>query len=226
MKNFFLDQSVIVGYASFIFNEPETIIKAIERFGKTCTDFIESNKKEQFVTCFYIIENDLPKFKNRRKIALQEIRKKLHDPSYEIGSSEMATKYLYKRDINWANRIFSLLGILSPKQLFQLLIKIDAVFSIRIDYLIGNIIDKIVIPIEEINKELGNILREFIDDYSDCNVFASVLQYTTESESILETKKFFFLTLDKEHFNENNISFIEQEPRLKNYKFPEMEILI
>lgn len=230
MKNFFLDQSIIVGYASFIFNEPEAIIKAIERFGKICVDFIESNKKEQFITCFYIIENDLPKFKNRRKIVLQEIRKKIQNPNYEIGSSELAKKYLYKRDINWAKRIFSLLRILTPKQLFNLLIKIDAVFSIRIEYLIKNVIDKIVVPIEEINKELVNILREFIDDYSDCNILASVLQYTTDqSKSILKTKierKIIFITLDKEHFNENNIAFIKEDQRLKNHKFPEVRVLI
>lgn len=226
MNSYFLDQGIIVGYASFIFNESEAIIKAVESFSKICVEFIEKNNREEFITCFYIVENDLPKFKNRRGIVLQEIRKKMQNPNYEIGSSDLAKKCLYKRDINWANRIFSLLRVISQKQLLNLLIRIDAVFSIRAEYLIKNIISKIVIPIEEINKELVNVLREFIDDYSDCNIFASVLQYATESKSIIEAKKIIFATLDKEHFNENNTAFIKGGPKLKNYEFPEVKILI
>lgn len=226
MTEYFLDQSIIVGYASFIFNEEETIIRAIEKFGEVCVEFIENNKKEDFITCFYIVEQDLTKFKKRRKIVLEEIKKKLQNPEYEIGSSEEAIKNLYKNDINKAKKIFSLLSIISEKELMNLLIKIEAVFSIRMDYLFKNIINRIVVPLKEIDKKLVSILREFIDNFSDCNVFASVLQYATEANTIITRKTIVFVTLDREHFNENNISFIKQDMRLKNYSFPEISILI
>jgi len=228
MTECFLDQSIIVGYASFIFNEPETIIKTIEKFGKICVEFIEKNRKD-FIACFYIVEKDLPKFKIRRKIILEEIRKKLRNPGYEIGSSEEAIKTLYKTDINKANKIFSLLTIISEKELVNLLIKIESVFSIRLDYILKSVISKIVIPVESIDKKLVSILNEFIDNYSDCNVFSSCLQYTTETSRpriITDIIKVIFVTLDKEHFNENNITFIKQDLRLKSWKFPEVGILI
>lgn len=226
MKEYFLDQSIIIGYAYFISTESEAIQKIIEKFGKLCVELIENNKKEDFITCFYIAEGDLPKFKIRRRVVLEEIKKKIQNPSYEIGSSEEAIKYLYKRDINNAKRIFSLLGIMPERELTGLLIKIEAVFSIRVDYLFKNIISKIVVPVENIDKKLVDILQEFIHDFSDCNVFASCLQYTTESESIIQTNKIIFVTSDKEHFNENNIAFIKEDSRLKAWKFPEMMVLI
>ena len=120
MAEHFLDQSIIVGYAGFIFNEQETIIRTIEKFGRLCTEFIEHNKEEDFITCFYIAEKDLPKFKVRRRIILEEIKKKIQNPGYELGSSEIAIKHLYKRDINKAGRIFSLLRIISEKELTSL----------------------------------------------------------------------------------------------------------
>lgn len=226
MTEYFLDQSIIVGYVGFIFNEKETIIKVIEKFSEVCVKFIENNKKEDFITCFYIVEKDLTKFKKRRKIVLEEIKKKLQNPEYEIGSSEEAIKNLYKNDINKAKKIFSLLSLISEKELMNLLIKIEAVFSIRMDYLFKNIINKIVVPLTAIDKRLVSILQEFIDNFSDCNVFASVLQYATEANTIITKKTIVFVTLDREHFNENNMAFIKQDLRLKNYNFPEISVLI
>lgn len=219
MTNQFLDTSVIIGYSGLLSVEK---LEGGEKIFKICADFVK-NKEGKFVVCCFTIEKEIASLIVRQKVWLNEIKKKIDDTNYEIGSSTNA-KALYPEDINRAKKVYSYYSLnidKTNKEGFKKnLSVIRAGIEARISFFLERLIDERVIPRNQIKKPLVNILREFIGNYADCNVFASVLQYTTS-----KSEKIIFITLDKRDFDENGITFLKDEPRLQSYKFPELKIL-
>lgn len=219
MTNQFLDTSVIIGYSGLLSVEK---LEGGEKIFKICADFVK-NKEGKFVVCCFTIEKEIASLIVRQKVWLNEIKKKIDDTNHEIGSSTNA-KALYPEDINRAKKVYSYYSLnidKTNKEGFKKnLSVIRAGIEARISFFLERLIDERVIPRNQIKKPLVNILREFIGNYADCNVFASVLQYTTS-----KSEKIIFITLDKRDFDENGITFLKDEPRLQSYKFPELKIL-
>ena len=195
MNEYFLDQGVIIGYADSIFdsnkqNKQEAgkeLVGKIDIFAEASVKFIETKEEKTFSTCFYIVKHDLPKFLARRALIIEEIRRKIKDSDYGIGSSEIAKKYLYPRDIAWANKIFLIKDLLKgkEKELSSFLLEIETVFKRRIAFFINKILNKVVIPIKDIERDLMWHFHSFINNYSDCNVIASAVQCNTNLFRIL-----------------------------------------
>lgn len=219
MVNQFLDTSIITGYSGLISVEK---LEGRNKIIKLCTDFVK-NKNNKFIVCYFTIDKEIASLIIRQKVWINEIKKKIDNPNHEPGSSKDA-KVLYTEDINRAKKVYNYYSLnieKTKKEEFKKSLSINqASFEARSSFFIEKLIDERVIPLNQINKQLVNILREFINNYADCNVFASALQYTNN-----EKEKVFFVTLDKKDFDENSIAFIKDEPRIKNYKFPELKIL-
>lgn len=200
MNEYFLDQGIIIGYASSLSDKEETgkgeesgrtaserITSEIDHFAKASVMFIEAKEKKEgreertFSTCFYIIKHDLPKFLARRTMLIEEVRRKIKDSSYDLGSSETAKRHLYPRDISLATKIFLIKNSLKGKEteLLGLLITLETVFEERLSFFINKILNKVVIPIEDIDRDLMWHFHSFIDNVSDCNIMASAVQYNT-----------------------------------------------
>lgn len=182
MESLFLDQGVIIGYASYVQETLETQ-NYLDIFSLAAVKFFQLNKLKKFVTCFYITEHDLPKFLKRRKIAIEELRKKLQQEDYEIGSSENARDLLWPQDIAWIKKIYILRNFFPEKQLLELILRIESLFGARIDYLLSRIVSEVVLPVTEIDIELRSHLHTYIGNFSDCNVIASAIQYNTQLSS-------------------------------------------
>jgi len=162
---------VIIGYASYLessFN--------IDSFAKPVIQFVNDYENDEFITCHYIVDKDIPKFQKRRQIIRNEIRKKLRNPQYEIQSEE-----LHPKDIEWGNKIYELKDKLSggELQVFQLLVQIDSTFDARIDYFLNNHIKNVVVPIETIDETLRVHFQSIIKNRSDAHIIASAIQYNT-----------------------------------------------
>ena len=77
MNDLFLDMCIIIHYAKY---NPE-----LENCRKI-TNLIKNKKEINFLTCCYILEINLPKWINRQKIVVEELKRKVKDNSYEIGA--------------------------------------------------------------------------------------------------------------------------------------------
>jgi len=218
MINQFLDTSVIISYSGLLSVEK---LERRENVFKICADFIK-NKEGKFTVCYFTIEKEIASLIVRQKVWVNEIKKKIDDENYDIGSTN--AKSLYPEDINRAKKVYNYYSLnldKTNKEGFKKnLSAIQADIEARISFFLERLIDERVIPLNQIEKPLVNILREFIGNYADCNVFASVLKYTTS-----KNEKVIFVTLDKKDFDENEIAFLKNEQRLQSYKFPEFKIL-
>lgn len=206
MKPFFLDQGVIVAYANAIFEEKE-IQEIIDKHAENAQKFVEKNKGN-LITCQYITKADLPRFLKRRSFLVKELYKKLNNPSYEICSKE-----LWKQDLQWAKKLIWLKDVLGENTINIALFTIEMNFSRRVELMLSTMISKIVIPVEEIDKELAMHLRTYIKNFSDSMVIASAMQYNVQEEIVA-------VTTDKEWENANLV-FVN--PGVEK-KYKELEI--
>ena len=69
---------------------------------------------------------------------------------------------------------------------------------------------------EDLDSSVLSIIHDFIDDFADCRVLTSAIQIQQNKEI------FFFVTADQ-HFDPNGYNFIKTEPKLENYKFPNLK---
>jgi hypothetical protein len=78
-----------------------------------------------------------------------------------------------------------------------------------------------IMPVEQIKIELVNVIREVINNYADCQIIASALQYQNEQEHI-----FLFVTADRKDLDQNSYDYLKDYGVLKGYKFPELHNLM
>ncbi|GEM_PF-5969696 len=209
-KENFLDSCVIISYALYS-------KKISNQVNLKCYNFVKS-KPSKYLICYFVIK-ELERFVEKRKIMHFEILCKIKNPSYAIGTSKISQQ-LSRNEINKAKQLYEKLKNNSPGKITEKLILESRNLEINIERFLKSIADEKVVPIEEIDRQLVSVIRELLDNYDDCQVLASALLAQQKREP------FFFVTIDKEHFNPSAYKFIEEEPRLKNYKFPELKNLL
>lgn len=174
-KGYFLDMGVIVGFIMYVSGRR----KQIDGFSVPSVKFLKKNKKSRKVSCFSVVDDEMPKFIKRRKIMLNEVRKKLNDSEYKIEK----TDDLYKRDVKRAKKIYSLKEEIGKEKLHKMLIDQEVIIEVRFEYFKEEILDKVVVPLDEIDEELRSHFQAKTGNYSDSRVMASAVQYTTKHKN-------------------------------------------
>ncbi len=183
---YFLDMGVIIGHLVQVSGKVQ-----IDNFSTPSCKFLEKNKSSPKVSCCTIIDKEIPKFLKRWKKMSNEIRKKLNDENYEISKEN-----LYARDVKRAEKIYSLKNKLGKEKLNRLLINIETVIEIRFDNIKNNMLNDVVIKESEIDEELRSHFQAVTKNYSDSQVIASAIQYTTKNPGTI------LVTTDYTDFNE------------------------
>lgn len=178
-----------------------------------CARYIQANEN---LLCFYVLR-EIKEVIKKREIQFNEILKKLEDDLYDIGSSK-ESEILNKKEIIYTENLFEEVRNYDIEMLGRKFESEISIMRLNLRIFLKKI-KEFVIKEEEIDKSLVNLLREFIEDYSDCKILASALQ-TQQNREI-----FLFLTADK-HINPDGYDFIKEDPRLKNYKFPTVKNLL
>jgi hypothetical protein len=212
-QNWFLDMCIMISYAK---NNPYSEIS------KKVLDFVYNKKTSSFLVCYYILEINLPKWINRQKVIIKEIKRKINNPRYIIGESSEG-KLLFQKDKNECQKIF--LAYLSSEKKEDFCEKIETsqkVIERRLKYLIENLVDKKVIPVSEIDFELKSSLFTYLNNNdSDAKTIASAVQQHNKEPLII-------ITSDRKHWTkellEDSIS-IRPTLRKKYPKIPEINYI-
>ena len=210
-KDSFFDTNVIIHYANF---REETQIEIIKR----CYEYI-SKKTGRFILCHFV-ERELKRRIEKRKIINKEVVEKAKNKYYDIGVSVLG-KELGEKDVVYARKLYESHKDKDSKVISNILAKEQLLFEEIIDNFLKNKIDIRVIPIEQIKIELVNAIRETIENYADCRILSSALQYQNEQKNI-----FLFVTADRKDINPNSYDYLKNYSILKNYKFPELHNLM
>lgn len=200
--NWFLDMCILIFYAEV----------GGKNYEKT-TRFVKEKKDKQFLLCFYITQENMPKWIKRQKIILKLIGKRIEDSSYEMEKAEEYTD-LFPRDIIELRKLLiQCLSSSNKEEYYEKLKKNQNIMLIRINYFLSKLIDKEVIPIKEVHFELKSTLFTFLKNHSDAMTLASGIQYAQEEELKI-------LTGDKHDWNKNNLEWtFDSKPDLaKKYK--------
>mgnify|MGYP001595491593 FL=1 len=143
---------------------------------KKAKSFIE-NKRDIFLLCDYIVDNNLPRWLRRQKIILFEFNQKIQNPEYAMFTSEQS-KILFSQDKVLANRL--LLNFEKSTDKSKFIEDINQVFNLlhaRISFFIKRYIDEIVIPESEIDFDLKSCLFTWLTpNDSDAKTIASAIQ--------------------------------------------------
>ena len=211
--NWFLDMCILIFYAN-----PSENLSAKTR------KFVNSKGKDIFAVCYYITNKNLPKWIERQRIALKEIKKYYDEQSYHIGSSQ-ESKILFKEDIIEAKKIaiLSLEKTKDKEKAYGLLKKNQEFLINNLKYFIKKFVDKNVIPINEIDFELKSSLFTYLTpNDSDANTIASGIQYNQQekvtlltgdrsdwSKELLEKAVIYHTTLNKKYPDLPEIKYVQ-----------------
>lgn len=207
--NFFFDMCIVIFYSNKTSKEHSKIMQIVDK-----------KQEEKIILCYYIIEN-FPRWMHRQKIILEEVVKKIKDPVYELGNSDNAKKLLFSDDIIRAKKLFTAYSLSDKKKEFcGLLVKNQINMFHRINFFLGKIVDKRVVPISSIKFELKSAIFSIINNHSDAYTLASGIQYHKEERVIL-------LTADKKDWTKKNLewalplhSFLRKEyPNLPEIRY-------
>ncbi len=200
-KDIFLDSNVIINYANYQKDKSKEIVTK-------CYLYL-SNKQSRFILCYAVIR-ELFNIITKLTIIHREVLKKIENNEYLLN------KKLSTRDLPIAEKLYLAHKEINEKKLKEIFASERDIFEIEIERFLKNKIDLKIVPIEEIKVELVNTLRDIIDNYADCQILASALQYQKEKDLFL------FVTADKKDLNPNNYAYAQDYGILKNYKFPEL----
>ena len=146
--NWFLDMCIIIFYAS---NTED--IKSIK-----AKEFVKNKKAQKFFVCYYITKENMPKWLKRQKIILKAFGKKILDSSYELEKSE-EYKELFPQDKIILKKFLAQYASSENKQEYcEKLRKNNDIMIQRINYFLLKLIDKEVVPINEIDFEVVGVL--------------------------------------------------------------------
>jgi len=176
--NWFLDMCILIFYAN-----PSENLSAKTR------KFVNSMGSDILAVCFYITDKNLPKWIERQRVSLKEIRRFYDNSSYHIGSSE-ESKILFREDIIEAKKIaiLSLNKTENKEKAYELLKRNQEFLINNLNYFIKKFVDKKVIPIENIDFELKSSLFTYLTpNDSDANTVASGIQYHQQEKATLLT---------------------------------------
>lgn len=209
--NWFLDMCIIIFYASNTEDIKSTKAK----------EFVKNKKAQKFFVCYYITKENMPKWLKRQKIILKAFGKKILDSSYELEKSE-EYKELFPQDKIILKKFLAQYSSSENKQEYcKKLRKNNDIMIQRINYFLLKLIDKEVVPINEIDFELKSTLFTFLQNHSDAMTLASGIQHAQKEEIQI-------LTGDKYDWNKNNLewTFGSRPDLAKKYpKVPEIKYI-
>lgn len=210
-KDSFLDSNVIINYANYQKDKSKEIVT-------NCYLYL-TNKKGKFIICYAVIR-ELFNIIKKLTIIHQEVLKKIENNEYLLDKS----KYLPIRDLPIAEKLYLAHKEIKEKKLKEIFSSERDIFEIEIERFLKNKVDIKVIPLEEIKVELVNAVRDIIENYADCQILASALQYQKDKDVFL------FVTADGKDLSPNNYEFIKEQFEInyskEKYIFPELLNLI
>ena len=208
--NWFLDMCIVIFYASRTNDAKEEKTRR----------FVKNKKKDKYFLCYYVADRNLPGWIKRQGAVFEELKNKIKNPSYEIGSSYNG-KLLYEKDKIIVKKLYTLYQISEDKDsFFQKAKKSNILMLSQVGYFLKNYIDKKVIPEKEIDFELKSAIFTFTNNHSDSLTIASGIQYHQKEKLVL-------LTGDKNDWTKENLEWVfASEPNLKKkYKIPEIKYI-
>jgi hypothetical protein len=202
---YFLDMSLIIYYCYRTGLDIE----------KKVIKFIDEKGKNLFLVCYYILDENLPKWIKRMRIIFKEIKRKINNPEYELWSSP-ESKLLFKKDKINGEKILKKYELTKNKKEFLEIIEKGWIYAeTRIKIFLRDLIDEKVIPINEIDFELKSVLFTFLNNISDAMTLASGIQEHNRKELIL-------ITTDKEHWTKDNLEWALPEHSTIRRKYPKI----
>jgi hypothetical protein len=205
IMDFFIDMCIIIFYSDITSKEYEGVLKLINKRGG-----------DKIILCYYISNENLPKWINRQKIILREVIRKMNRSDYEIGSSDEAKLFLFRNDIFRAKKLFMLSLSNKKENFYKLLIENQTIMFQRISFFLRKIIDKKVIPIDAIESELKSAIFGILNNHSDSMTLASGIQYHNQEEKVT------FLTGDKKDWTKENLELALPEFSSLRKKYPNL----
>ena len=146
-----------------------------------------------------------------------KVLEKIKNPSFQIDHK--SSRFLNRDDGLFAEGLYNQLKEEKPEELKKEMdLELDFL-RIALNAFLKNKINDIAIKKSELNKDIVSIIREFIEDFADCQVLTSALQMQQKKE------QFLFVTADK-HFDSGSYNFVEGELRLKEHKKPKLKNLL
>ena len=202
---YFLDMSLIIYYCYRTGLDIE----------KKVIKFIDEKGKNLFLVCYYILNENLPKWIKRMRIIFKEIKRKINNPEYELWSSP-ESKILFKKDKINGEKILKKYELTKNKKEFLEMIEEGWIYTeARIKIFLRDLIDEKVIPVNEIDFELKSVLFTFLNNISDAMTLASGIQEHNKKELIL-------ITTDKEHWTKDNLEWALPEHSAVKRKYPKI----
>jgi predicted nucleic acid-binding protein len=203
----FLDSTVIIKYFEYDY------IK--EQLRKKCFEYIKSSNEKIFIS--FIVKDELNRVILQRKEIYECVLKKIRDPGYELDYKN--TIYLNKQDTLFVQELYLKLKDKDINRLKQDFDSEVDFLKASLDLFLKNKVNEIAINKSELNDFVLSVIHDFMSDFADSRVLTSAIQMQKNKDI------FFFVTADK-HFSPNEYKFIKDEPRLKEYKFPELKNLL
>jgi hypothetical protein len=202
---YFLDMSLIIHYCYRI---------GLDIEGKVIK-FIDEKGENLFLVCYYIVDENLPRWIRRMRIIFKEIKKKINNPEYELWSSQ-ESKLLFKKDKINGEKILKRCELTKNKKEFLEIMERGWIYAeTRVRIFLRDLIDEKVISINEIDPELKSALFTFLNNMSDAMTLASGIQEHNRKELIL-------ITTDKEHWTKDNLEWALPEHSAIRRKYPKI----
>ena len=206
-KDSFLDANVIINYANYQKDKSKEIVNK-------CYLYI-SNKQNKFILCYAVIR-ELFNTITKLTIIHIEVLKKVDNINYQLGKD----KALPVRYLPIAEKLYLAHKEVDKNKLKELFASERDIFEIEIEKFLKNKVDIRAIPIEEIKADLISSIRDIIENYADCQILASALQYQKDKDLFL------FVTADGKDFSPNSYEYLKKYFNInyskENYKFPEL----
>lgn len=209
MMNWFVDMCIVIFYAS---NTKD--IKSIN----SC-EFVKNKKDNKFLLCFYITQENMPKWIKRQISILKVIGAKISNPSKELDKIDGYQALLQQDIILLKKRLAQFASSTNKQEYYQKLKKNQNLLIQRINYFITKLVDKEVV--EKVDFELKSTLFTFLQNHSDAMTLASGIQYHQQEEIKI-------LTGDKNDWNKDNLewTFSSRPDLAKKYsKIPEIKYI-
>lgn len=182
--------------------------------------FAKNKKADKFLLCYYILEDNIPRWLKRKRVIFREVLRQAKDSSYS-PYSEKECSCLWDKDKNQILKLVSLAYSLNDKK--EVINHFENAYQEterRINEFLKGYIDEFVIPVSEIDFELKSHLMSFLNlgnpikNDSDARTIASAIQEHKNQELII-------LTSDKKDWNKGLLEEVNNHMNLKK-KYPKL----
>src|SRR5690606_37266313 len=141
---------------------------------------VKNKNQDKYLLCYYIADKNLPGWMWREEIILGELKNKIKNNSYEVGSVGNG-RYLFEKDKIIVKKLYSMYQMSTDKySFFQKAKKNNILMLHQIRHFLKNYIDKKVVPEKDIEFSLNSAIFTFTNNHSDSLTIASGIQYHQE----------------------------------------------